>query len=137
MEKLVYRDGITPTLEGVRARLSPKLHERMRVEAGFDEGSARREYPLATFDAIVKLLATELFQGDEARLGVAVLERYQHSMLGKAIFPLIRLIGPMRFLKRIPAAFRQVNNYADVKVEVTGAKSCVIDHNEVGQVPQY
>ena len=137
MEKRVYKDGITPTLDGVRARLHPALHERLRAEAGFDEARPSKDYPLATFDAVVKLLAAELFEGDEARLGVAVLERYQHSLLGKAIFPLIRLIGPMRFLKRVPFAFRQVNNFAEVTVQVTSARSCVIEHNEVGAIPQY
>jgi uncharacterized protein (TIGR02265 family) len=49
----------------------------------------------------------------------------------------VRLLGPMRFVKRIPTLFRQTNNYAEVRVSVTGPTSYEIDHNEVGAYPHY
>ena len=51
---VVYRDGIAPTVEGVRQMLTPRVHERLKSEAGYDDALAKREYPQATFDAVVK-----------------------------------------------------------------------------------
>lgn len=138
---VVYRDGIAPTVDGVRAKLTPRLLDRLRSEAGYDDAVARREYPQAAFDSVVKILAEELYgpTPDEAtfELGQQVMLRYRDSVVGKALFPLIRFLGPMRFLKRMPSFFRQVNNYADVKVTVEGPSTFVMDHNEVGTVPHY
>ena len=140
-EKLVYRDGIAPTVDGVRPRLTPQLLARLKTEAGYDDAVAARSYPQAAFDGVVKIIAAELYGADpdEAtfQLGLQVMMRYRDSVAGKAIFPVIRFLGPMRFLKRIPSFFRLVNNYADVKVDVTGKSTFLMEHNEVGEVPHY
>ncbi len=138
---VVYRDGIAPTVDGVRARLTARLHERMRTEAGYDDAVAKREYPQSAFDGVVKILAAELYGADldaaTFQLGMQVMMRYRDNVVGKALFPLIRFLGPMRFLKRMPGFFRQVNNYAVVTVQVEGKSRFVMDHNEVGEVPHY
>lgn len=140
-EKRVYPEGISPTVDGVRPRLTPAIIARLRTEAGWDEAVKRREYPQATFDGVVKILGAELYGADADvatfKLGQQVMLRYKDSTLGKAIFPVIRFLGPMRFLKRMPPMFRQVNNYADVKVDVVGPSAFLMDHNEVGEVPHY
>ncbi|MBL8958175.1 MAG: DUF2378 family protein [Myxococcaceae bacterium] len=138
---VVYRDGIAPTVEGVRSRLTPQLYERMRTEAGYDDAVAKREYPQSAFDGVVKIIAAELFGNDldegTFQLGLQVMMRYRDSVVGKAIFPIIRFFGPMRFLKRVPSFFRQVNNYAEVKVVVENKSTFTMEHNEVGSVPHY
>ena len=141
-EKVVYKEGITNFLEAFRPRLGPRIRERLRSEAGVDESTLKPRYPLASHDAVVKILAEELHPGtpyDSATydVGRALLNHYGRSVLGRAIFSIIRLVGPMRMLKRTPDYYKLTNNYADVKLEVLTEKSYVVDHNEVGAVPHF
>jgi uncharacterized protein (TIGR02265 family) len=141
-EKVVYREGIVSTVDAVRGQLTPRILERLKTEAGWDEAVKRPTYAIATLDGVVRVLSEELFKGrapDDAMftLGVTAMKKYEGSTLGKALFPLVRLLGPMKFMKRMPALFRQTNNYAEVRVDVTGPSSYIMDHNEVGTIPHY
>jgi uncharacterized protein (TIGR02265 family) len=91
---------------------------------------------------VIRVLAEEFFKAPTLEkstyeLGRATLKRYGEGPLGKALFGIVRLIGPIRFVKRMPALFRQTNNYAEVTIEVTGPSSYIIDHNEAGAHPHY
>ncbi len=140
MDKIVYRDGIVTTIDTVRARLSPRTWQRLASEAGVDEKVSRPSYPFETLNAVIRVLAEELFPGrsiDDAtfELGLLSLKTYGHTVMGSALFAIIRLLGPLRIVKRLPTTFRQFNNYADVKIEITSDKSWELDHNEVGLYP--
>lgn len=142
MEKVVFREGITSTIDTVRGRLTPRALERLKAEAGFDENERKPSYPLAALDATIKVLAEEFFRAPTLEqstfeLGRAAMKRYGESTLGGAMFSLVRMLGPMRFLKRMPATFRQMNNYAEATLEVTGPTRYELDHNEVGAYPHY
>ena len=139
-EPLVYTDTIKNILTAVEGKVSPRIVERLQREAGVDVKALAASYPLRAHDAMVKVLAEELYPTksiDEAthELGVSLMARYGDSLLGKALFAVIRMLGPMKVLKRVPEYFKQGNNYADVKIEVTGPSSYVLDHNEVGAWP--
>src|SRR5687767_9369501 len=122
-EKVVYKDAVTNLLDAFRARIGPRIRERLRVEAGIEETALKPRYPLELHDAAVKILSEELFPGrpfDEAtyEVGRGMLSHYGRGVLGRALFSLIRLVGPMRMLKRVPEYYKMSNNYADVKIEV-------------------
>ena len=140
MEHLVYKEGIATVLDAVRARLTPRILSRLQAEAGIDATASRPSYSLASLNALTRVLAEELYRGlpvDEAtyQLGIACLKHYERTLLGRALFPVVRLLGPLRIAKRLPGIFRQTNNYADVKVEVTSDQSWELEHNEVGDYP--
>ncbi len=141
-EKLVYPDGIISTVDAARGRLTPRILERLKNEAGYEDGVKRPSYPISTMDKVVKIFAAELYAGmpaDQAQyeVGKLAMKRYTDSTVGKALMPLIRMLGPMRFLKRLPSMFRQANNYADVKVDIMGPATFILDHNEVSELPHY
>jgi uncharacterized protein (TIGR02265 family) len=142
VDNVVYKEAITSTLDAVRSQLTPRIRERLKAEAGFNIDAMSPTYPLTVLDETIRVLSEEFFGGrapDEAtyELGRVALKRYGEGTLGKALFPLVRMLGPMRFLKRLPSLFRQTNNYADVKVEVLSPTSYELDHNEVGRYPHY
>jgi uncharacterized protein (TIGR02265 family) len=142
VDKVVYREALTSTLDAVRAQLTPRIVDRLKREAGFDDKALAPTYPMKVLDETIRVLSEEFFRGrarDEAtyELGRLAMKRYGDSTLGKALFPLVRLLGPMRFLKRIPSLFRQSNNYAEVSVEPFGPTGYELNHNEVGQHPHY
>ncbi len=141
-EKVVYKDAITNILDANKGRLTPRIRERMKAEAGVDDAALKPTYPIPAHDLVVKILGQELFPGrtpDDAtyEVGRAMLNSYGRGVLGKALFSLIRLMGPMRILKRVPEYYKMSNNYADVKIEIIDQKSYVLDHNEVGSVPHF
>lgn len=142
VEPLVYKDTIQNILTVVEGKLSPRIVERLQREALIDVNALAASYPLKAHDAMVKVLSEELYPTksiDEAtyELGMSMMGRYGDSLLGKALFAVIRMLGPMKVLKRVPEYFKQGNNYADVKIEVTGPSSYILDHNEVGAWPHY
>jgi uncharacterized protein (TIGR02265 family) len=142
VEKLVHLDALASTIDPFRAQLTPRIRDRLKTEAGFDDSATSATYPMAALDGTIRVISEEFFKGlkpDQAtyELGRATLKRYGEGALGKALFGIVRLLGPMKFIKRMPALFRQTNNYADVKIEVKGPTSYEIDHNEVGAYPHY
>jgi uncharacterized protein (TIGR02265 family) len=139
-EKIVFREALISTIDSVRSKFTPRVRERLLGEAGVDDKVSRPSYPLATSDAVTRILAEELFPGrslDDAtfQLGLVSLRHYGGTVMGSALFGVIRLLGPMRIVKRLPPVFRQFNNYADVKIDITSDKSWELDHNEVGAYP--
>ena len=83
-EKVVYKDAIKNLLDAFRARIGPRVRERMRAEAGVDENELKPSYRLAMHDAVVKILAEELYPGrplDEAtyEVGRAMLDNYERA----------------------------------------------------------
>jgi len=128
------------TIDTVRSRLTPRIKARLLSEAGVDEKVSKPSYPFDSLNAVTRVLAEELFPGrsiDEAtfELGLLSLKTYGHTVMGAALFAVIRLLGPLKIVKRLPGTFRQFNNYAEVKVEITSEKSWELDHNEVGPYP--
>ncbi|MBK7861073.1 MAG: DUF2378 family protein [Archangiaceae bacterium] len=141
-EKLHNRDAVINMLEANRARLGPRIRERLRNEAGIDEAALKPNYSLAEHDAMVKVFAEELYPGrplEEAtfEVGRSLLANYGRGVLGRALFSVIRLVGPIRILKRVPEYYRMTNNFAEVTISVTGPKSYDLEHNEIGGYPHY
>jgi uncharacterized protein (TIGR02265 family) len=141
-DKVVYKEAITNLLEANRARLGPKIRERLRAEAGVDEAALKPSYPIPTHDKVVKILGEELHPGrpqdeQDYEIGRSMMNNYGRGVLGRALFSVIRLVGPMRMMKRVPEYYRMTNNYADVKIDIQTPTMYVLDHNEVGTVPHY
>lgn len=141
-EKVVYKEAIQNILDANRARLGPRIRDRLRSEAGIEEGALKPSYGVPTHDAVVKILAQELHPGqplDTAlyEVGRAMLNNYGKGVVGRTLFSLIRMVGPMRMIKRIPGYYRMTNNYAEVTIDVTGPTSYELEHNDVGAIPHF
>ncbi len=138
----VYKESISNILSAVEKRLSPKILERLKKDAGIEPAALKPAYPLKTQDAMIKVLAEELYPGKHPdvatyELGTTLMARYSENVLGRAMFSVIRLLGPMRVLKRVPDFFKQGNIYVNVSLNVTGPSSYELDHNEVGRWPHF
>jgi len=140
-EPVVYKDAVFSIVDGFRKELTPRIRERLLKEAGVDEAAPKPSYPPSAQDATIKVFSEELFgklSPDEAtfELGRAAMKRYGDGPT-KALFPLVRMLGPMKFLKRMPAMFRQTNNFAEVTADVTGPTSYELEHSHAGAYPNY
>jgi uncharacterized protein (TIGR02265 family) len=116
--------------EGVSA-LMPVL----RAE-GIDPNHLNPAYPMTTWVTVVRALLPHFAPGvDEAtaldRLGEAVVDSYNQGLVGKALFGVLRVLGPRRALERTTRNFRTTNNYAESTVTHLEGNTFELWMNEV------
>jgi uncharacterized protein (TIGR02265 family) len=141
-DKRMDKEAFTNLFDAMRSRLNPRSLERMRTEVGVDDKALAPFYPLEKYHHVIKVIAEELYPGrpmDDAsyEVGRTLITNYERNVIGKALFAVIRAVGPMRFLKRLPEYYKLNNNYAEVKVEPVGTAGYLLEHNEVGALPHF
>ncbi|MGZ3457532.1 MAG: DUF2378 family protein [Archangium sp.] len=78
-------------------------------------------YPVQTWCRCVELSAPFAFPRERRevawrKLGERMIDGYQDSMIGSAMFSMLRLLGPRRMLQRAQKNFRTGNNYSEVRI---------------------
>jgi uncharacterized protein (TIGR02265 family) len=68
------------------------------------------------------------------KLGERMVDGYQETMIGRAMFSTLRLLGPRRMLQRAQKNFRSGNNYTDVRLTEVGPTALDVWFNEVDEV---
>lgn len=92
---------------------------------GVDVSSINAAYPYETWVQSLELAMSVLWPGvakDEAtwRMGRAIFDSWGHTLIGRALLPLLRLLGPRRGLERMTRNLRSSNNYADTRLTARG-----------------
>ena len=120
---------------GVPAALKEKLRG-MGVEL---ERPLLPAYPKDTWSRCVEHGARYAFPAEPRelgwrRMGERMVEGYQETMIGRAMFSTLRLLGPRRMLLRSQKSFRSGNNYTEVRL--TDVAPTVLDvwFNETDEV---
>jgi uncharacterized protein (TIGR02265 family) len=120
-DKLVFDHTIEGLfLRGLSGQVTPRLKEKLR-QAGLDlDRPLLPAYPFDVWMKCIGLAAHELFPGTpepEAwrRLGERLVEGYRETVMGSAMFTLLKLLGPRRTLHRAQKNFRSGNNYTEVR----------------------
>ncbi|MET0404635.1 MAG: DUF2378 family protein [Cystobacter sp.] len=77
-------------------------------------------YPVEAWCQCIALSAPVAFPGDLPsvawhKLGERMIDGYQETMIGRAMFASLRLLGPRRMLQRARRSFRSGNNYTEVE----------------------
>jgi uncharacterized protein (TIGR02265 family) len=126
--------------KALRERITPSLQERLKA-LGIDLAGKPRSVPHAQWKEALKLAATELFQGSEderyRQLGNAVMLRHEETVMGKAVIAVMRLMGPVRVLKRINSTLGSGNNYIQANLAPTSLTSWEGTINECNGNPHY
>jgi len=135
-----------PVFEGLfreyRETFSDRTIQRL-VEAGIDpRGKLQAGYPTPVWYAAIRILAEEhhahLAYPDGVReVGRAFMRGYFDTPLGGAMLAVLRILGPLRSLKRMSRNFRTGNNFSetwtyedapgDIRLEVN---DCIADRPE-------
>ena len=113
------------TLQGLFSRafpqgVPPALKTQLRA-AGVDlDKTLLPAYPVETWARCVELSAPLLFPQERpevawSRLGERLIDGYKETMIGRAMFATLRLLGPRRMLQRSRKNFRSGNNYTEVE----------------------
>ena len=133
------------TVEGMyfkalRSHLTPSLKARLR-QTGIDlDQKLQIGYPREAWGACLRVTAQELNptltpQEAHRRLGELFFEGYTDTFLGKAMLGILRVVGPMRALARMPQNLRSGSNYLECQFEKLGPFQARLTVNEVDQMP--
>ncbi|XXF78273.1 DUF2378 family protein [Myxococcaceae bacterium GXIMD 01537] len=125
-ERLVFDH----TVEGLFVRalagqVSPALKVQLR-EVGLDlDRKLLPAYPVETWSQCLSLAARALHPAEPQevalrKLGERMVEGYRQTVVGRALFGMVRLLGPKRLLGRAQQNFRSGDNYTEVRVTELG-----------------
>jgi uncharacterized protein (TIGR02265 family) len=106
---------------GLAGRVTPELRARLR-EVGVDlDHTLLPAYPRETWARCIQLAAETLLPHEPPEvawrlLGERMVDGYQETFVGRAMFATLRLLGPRRVLGRTRQNLRSANNYTEVRV---------------------
>jgi uncharacterized protein (TIGR02265 family) len=121
---------------------TPRLIAKVR-EAGIDlNAKLEPGYPAEVFARAVKAAATEIYPRETAKSGIYQLgqiftEGYQNTGMGKALFVLLRTMGPRRALPRVGRNLRNVNNFVEARATEPLDGCFAVTFSDVDDLPYF
>ncbi len=133
-EKIVFAVSFEAMfIRGLGGDLPPALQQAL---AGLkvDLKNLQVGYPLAVWkdalSAARRVLYPDLADAQAyEQLGRLFIRSYFETFIGRALKPLLRVIGVARSLERMRQNFRSGNNFSDSTFEKTGERSCHLHFN--------
>lgn len=139
-QRLIFEHSVEGLfLRGLMGRLTPSLKAQLR-EAGVDlERSLLPAYPWEVWERSVGLTARALHPGEPddvawRLVGERMVDGYRETLVGGAMFGMLRLLGPRRMVGRTRQNFRSGNNYTEASVTDVGPRQVDLWMNEVGRL---
>jgi uncharacterized protein (TIGR02265 family) len=129
-------------MRGLAGQVTPRLKDKLR-QAGLDlDHKLLPAYPFDTWVRCIGVAARELLPDKpdpEAwkRLGERMVEGYQETVMGGAMFALLKVLGPRRTLERAQKNFRSGNNYTEVKFTEVAPRVVDVWMNDTGLVSYF
>jgi uncharacterized protein (TIGR02265 family) len=98
-------------------------------------------YPIRVLDAALKIVVRHAFpdlpQGDAMRrMGALQVEAFVETLLGRAVFQVLRLLSLERYLDRLTRSWRSANNFIETKVTSVAPGRWEVWVNDAGQYPE-
>lgn len=123
-------------IRGLGDRMTPDLKWQLR-EAGLDlDRKLLPGYPQERFTRWLQCSARVLHpEASEENalcwLGERLVDGYQETVVGSALFGVLRLLGPRRMLERTQKNFRSGNSYTEVRTTALGEREMELWMNEL------
>jgi uncharacterized protein (TIGR02265 family) len=137
-ERLVFSHTVEGLFtRGLSGRVTPGLKEQLRKEGLDLDRPLLPAYPLETWSRCMALAASTLYPGEPQevalrKLGERMIEGYLETAMGRAMFGVLKLLGPQRTLGRMQKNFRSANNYTEVRISEVGPSEADLWMNEPG-----
>jgi uncharacterized protein (TIGR02265 family) len=132
------------SLQGLMSRafpggVPPELKAKLRTVGVDLDRPLLPAYPREAWARCIELGARHAFPREPRerswhKMGERMVDGYQETMIGRAMFSTLRLLGPRRMLLRSQKNFRSGNNYTEVRL--TDVAPTVVDvwFNETDEV---
>ena len=139
----------TSVLEGLfirglhqRGRLSPELIARLKGEGLDVTAPLLPAYPVVVWARCIEVTASALFpevdKGEAIRrVGEISLDGYAETLLGKALFGLLKVLGTRRSMLRMARNMSGGSNYLDTTVVELGPTDFRTVVNDVAGIPSF
>lgn len=141
--RVVFASGFDGLFsKDLRARVTPALDAQLKalgvnLEKPFNPGYTIETWA-AVIDACAQHIYPELSRPDAFwQLGRDTVDGFAHTLIGKALFAMMKLIGPARSLERSTRSYASTNNYTKVALNRTGPTTYDFSLNEKHTLPQY
>lgn len=126
-----FRTKVTPALDAELKALG------VRLDKPFQAG-----YPVEVWNSVLELTAKHLYASDSMpeaffKLGRTTIVGFCETLAGRALFPLLRLIGPVRAVERAARNYAATNNYTQVTLTRVGPTCFDFHLNEKHSLPQF
>ena len=142
-ELLVFEQTIEAMfLRALGGRMTPSCKARLR-QAGLDlDRKLQPAYPFQSWMSFLRIAAEEFHPSEPLdvgvfKLGMAYIEGFRETMLGRAVLSMLRVLGPRRALMRATQNFRAGNNYTESRLTEQGPGQFELWMNEVGPFPTF
>jgi uncharacterized protein (TIGR02265 family) len=132
------------TVQGLLSRAFPQgvpeaLKKQLRAVGVDLDKPLLPAYPVETWSRCIELCAPFAFPLESPqvawhKLGERMIDGYQETMIGRAMFASLRLLGPRRMLQRSRRSFRSGNNYTDVVLTDVSPTQMDLWFNETHEV---
>lgn len=124
------------------SKLTPEVRQRIKTEAGIDLDKLKPSYPRLTYYKAVAIAAEELYRGVPTerameQLGIAFIDGFQETLMGRTVVSVVKMLGPKRSLARMTQNFRSSNNYMMTELIERGPTEFEMSLSETSGYPTY
>lgn len=134
-EPRVAFSSLMQSLEKILRPIDAPTLERVRA-LGIDFDKLLPAYPVETWYAGIELAMSRFDSSltpeqKQNHFGVRLVEVYGDTLVGKAMYAMMRIIGPERSIQRATRSFRTATNFLDTSYVVHGPRDWELTMNEV------
>ncbi|NMO20991.1 DUF2378 family protein [Pyxidicoccus fallax] len=142
-QRHVYVQVVEGLLQhALHGQISPRLKQRLK-QVGVDlDRPLLPVYPVSLWMHCLTIIAEETYPGvprEEAfrRLAEAHVQGYGRTVIGRAVYGVMRLLGPRRLVLRLPQTLRATDNYTEAELIERGPTTYEMRMNSAVDAPGY
>lgn len=142
-QRLVYVQVVEGLLQhGLQGKVSPRLKQRLR-QVGVDlDRPLLPAYSVPMWMHCLSVIVEETYPGmprEEAfrKLAEAHVQGYGRTVIGRAVYGVMRLLGPRRLVQRLPQTLHATDNYTEAELVERGPTTYEMKMNSAVDAPGY
>lgn len=142
-ERIVFASGFEGLFsKELRAHVTPACDAELRRLGVFIDKPFLPGYPVEKWAEVVEALAQHLYPNESReaaywKLGRSTVRGFGETIIGKAAFAFMKLVGPVRSVERAARNYANTNNYTVVGLNRTGPTSFDFHLNEQHTIPEF
>ena len=139
-DRLVFTHAAEALLRSLGPRLTPSLTEKL-AKLGLKAGELPPAFEYERWKTILATVGEDLKPGQPQlahhELGELLTDAFLENFIGRALKPIIKLIGMKRALGRMRQNFRVANNYSEVLATEIAPGHFTLRVNETGMMAYF
>lgn len=135
-DKVIFGQTFEGLYRAFQKELSPEDVVKLRGLGVDFQKPLLPAYPLSVWYEVLPYVSARMAPGlpqneQVYRAACRFIQGFEQTVIGKAAFALLRILGPARALQRIERQFRNGNNYSQTSLTAVSGSEFVLRCNEV------